>query len=91
MEIVKIEKDIYVRDSYGVRRQVWVAGQEVKRPVYNAVLNTNSVVNPDDLPDVEPKAETLSFSISDPSGNEVVVETKELKEEPKTKRKSKKK
>jgi hypothetical protein len=61
-ETIKIEKDIFVRDNFGVRRTVWMAGQEVEPHVYNAILRTNTVVNADDLP-VKPNlnsAPTLS-------------------------------
>lgn len=50
MEKIKIEKTIYIRDKYKVKRQAFMAGQEVDKFEYDAVLSTNSVVNPQDLP-----------------------------------------
>jgi hypothetical protein len=47
---VKIEKDIYVKDKYGVRRHAFIAGDEVDESFYNLVLSTDTPVNPDDLP-----------------------------------------
>jgi hypothetical protein len=50
MAKVKIEKDIYVRDKYGVRRHAFMAGHEVDEGFYHSVLSTDTPVNPDDLP-----------------------------------------
>jgi len=68
---VKIEKNIYVRDKYKVKRQAFTAGQEVDVNEYNAVLATNAVVNPEDLP-VVPKVNKRSLA----------VDTKDLAIEP---------
>lgn len=72
MPTIKIEKDIFVKDEYNVERRVWVAGNEVETYVYNAILKTNKVVNPEDLP-VAPNSEVTS-----PSLHNNTLETKEL-------------
>lgn len=64
---VRIEKNIYVRDKYKVKRQAFTAGQEVDVNEYNAVLSTNAIVNPEDLP-TAPK----------PTKRSLAVETKDL-------------
>lgn len=50
MDTVKIEKDIYVRDQYGVKVRMFVAGQEVERFRYDEAFRLNVPVNPEDLP-----------------------------------------
>lgn len=56
MTKVTVEKDIHVRDKYNVRRRVYVAGQQVEKNAYEAVLRANTVLNPDDLPTETPRA-----------------------------------
>lgn len=50
MSTVKIEKDVYVRDQYGVRVRMFVAGTEVEEHKYNEAFRLNVPVNPEDLP-----------------------------------------
>lgn len=38
MEFVKVEKTVYVRDQYRVKRQLFVAGQIVEKNAYEAAL-----------------------------------------------------
>lgn len=79
---ITIEKDIYVRDKYRVRRQAFKAGQVVDLNEYNAVLSTNAVVNPKDLPkqpvvakrSIETKMLPLTAANAEP---EVVVNSEE--------------
>ena len=52
---IYIEKTIYARDKHGVKRQVFIRGQFVEPHVYEAVLRTNTIVNPQDLPKAETK------------------------------------
>lgn len=73
MAQIKIEKDIFVRDQYNVKRRVWVAGQVVESYIYHAVLKTNTAVNPEDLP-IEPKA------IATSSLHSKAMETKQLED-----------
>lgn len=73
---VKIEKNIYVRDKYRVKRQAFTAGQEVDLFEYDAVLSTNSVINPEDLPQ-RPKASKRSLATDSRS-----IATKDLALEP---------
>lgn len=61
---IKIEKNIYVRDKYKVKRQAFTAGQEVSQHEYDAVLSTNSVINPEDLPK-KPKVTKRSLATKD--------------------------
>lgn len=63
MALVKFDKTIIVKDEYGITRQAFVAGDSVERYVYDAIVATDEVMNPEDLP-----AELQSG----------VVETKEL-------------
>jgi hypothetical protein len=75
---IKIEKDIFVRDNFGVRRAVWLAGQEVEPYIYNSILRTNTVVNGEDLP-VQPNLN------STPSLSTTTIQNKMLPEqEPET-------
>lgn len=74
MSTIKIDKDIFVRDEFNVRRRVWPAGTTVESYVYQAILKTNKVVNPDDLP-VPPQSPIPEFKGG-------VMETKVLPEEP---------
>lgn len=50
MSTVKIEKDVYVRDQYGVRVRMFVAGTEVEEHKYNEAFRLNVPVDPEDLP-----------------------------------------
>lgn len=50
MKIIKISKDLYVRDKYNVRRRVYVAGQRVTEKDLEYVLANNTVLNDDALP-----------------------------------------
>lgn len=76
---ITIEKDIYLRDQYGVRRRAFVAGEEVEGYVYRAVLKHAVVVNPEDLPNL--KVEEVSTG----SFHSKPIETKQLPiEEPST-------
>ncbi len=43
MEFVKVEKTVYVKDKYGVKRQVFVEGQVVDKAKYDAVVNPQPV------------------------------------------------
>lgn len=52
MNKVYIEKDIFVRDKHKVRRQAFIAGEYVDRHAYDSVISTNSVENPQDLPNL---------------------------------------
>lgn len=61
---IKIEKNIYVRDKYKVKRQAFTAGQLVDQFEYDAVLSTNSVINPQDLPK-RPTATKRSLATKD--------------------------
>lgn len=74
--MIKIEKEIYVRDRYGVKRTQWLPGDIVPSYIYHSVLRTNTPVNPEDLP-VEPKTEPTT-----PSFNTGMMETKVLPAEP---------
>src|SRR5687767_7893507 len=71
---VKIEKDIYVRDKYGVRRHAFIAGTEVDRDFYNQILTTDTPLDPDALPEV-PTENNSKRSISSQ-----VMETKAMDE-----------
>lgn len=79
---IKIEKNIYVVDKYRVKRQAFVAGQEVDLNEYHAVLSTNAVVNPKDLP-ILPKANTRSLATKDLAiePTDVVVRSEEVVKE----------
>jgi len=48
--MIKIDKDIYVRDEYGVRWQLFAKGTEVDEFKYNEAFRLNVPVNPEDLP-----------------------------------------
>lgn len=50
MSTVKIDKDVFVRDEYNVRRRVFVAGTEVPEYVYNEVFRKAVPVTPEELP-----------------------------------------
>jgi hypothetical protein len=76
MSDIKIIKDILVRDRLGVKRTAWVAGDTVAPYVYHAVLKTDTVLNPEDLP-VAPNTEQVTRSL-----NTGRMETKVLPEEP---------
>lgn len=73
---IRIEKNIYVRDKNKVRRQAFTAGQEVDQYEYDAVLSTNAVINPQDLP-VKPTANKRSLATDRRS-----IATKDLAVEP---------
>jgi hypothetical protein len=60
---VKIEKTIYVRDKHRVKRQAFLAGQEIELQEYYAVLSSNAVVNPEDLPIVPKKQQPRSLAV----------------------------
>lgn len=38
MSMIKVEEDVFIRDQYGVRVRVFVAGSEVEEAKYNAVV-----------------------------------------------------
>ena len=64
MKTVKIDKDVFVRDQYGVRRRVFIAGSEVDEAKYNATVK----------PEVEiPKVEAVIE-------NKMLPEPEEVKE-----------
>jgi hypothetical protein len=50
MSKVKIEKDVFVRDQWGIRVRMFVAGTEVDEHKYNEAFRLNVPVNPEDLP-----------------------------------------
>jgi len=52
MAKVKIEKDVYVKDRFGVRRRAFVAGTEVDELKYNEVFRLSVPVAPEELPKV---------------------------------------
>lgn len=94
---IKIDKDIYVRDQYGVRRRTFVAGEEVEGYVYRAVLKHNTVLNPEDLPviAVEDVAigsfhskpmETKELPIEEPVAEPEVEQVEPVVEEPEVKK-----
>ena len=57
--MIKIEKDIFVRDRHGVKRTAFVAGAEVEEYHINAVKRGNAIVNPEDLPGAKKETKTL--------------------------------
>lgn len=75
MNYIKIEKDIFMRDRLGVKIAQWLAGQLVPAYVYHAVVKSNTILNPEDLP-VEPVDRGTA------SLNTQMMETKVLPEEP---------
>jgi hypothetical protein len=103
---VKIEKNIYVRDKYKVKRQAFTAGQEVELASYHQVLATNAVVNPEDLPAVgeaptvkrsmhsspiETKVLDFKSSVEIVKSEEPVVESTAKEEKPKKVKKTEEK
>lgn len=74
---IKLEKDIYVRDKYGVRRHAFIAGTEVDEYFFKSVVTNETVVNPEDLPKMDADG-NYKRSIHSKS-----LETKVLAEEPK--------
>ena len=55
---VRIDKDIYVRDGYGVRRRAFLAGDTVPAYVYHSVLAKNTIVGEIEtkvLPEAKPE------------------------------------
>lgn len=42
MNTIKIDKDVFVRDQYKVRRRAFLAGTEVDEASYNATMNENA-------------------------------------------------
>lgn len=71
MAKIQIDKTIYVRDRFKVKRQVFLAGTEVEENEYYAVLAKNAVLNPEDLPTKVGRYTTRSLA-SKP------IETKDL-------------
>ncbi len=76
--MIFIEKTIFVRDRNQVKRQAFMAGDEVEEAVYHAVLSTNSVVNPDDLPELGVKK---AFSTASRGIETKVLEPQQLERE----------
>lgn len=62
---IKFEKDIYVRDKYGIRRKAFVAGSEEDAYVLDAVARNNEILNPKDLPQ-EPNPANAATAYSKP-------------------------
>lgn len=95
MSKILIEKTIFARDKRGVKRQVFVAGDEVESYVYHAILRQNTVINVDDLPITETKitgvsslhAKPIETKVLEPVAferevsEEVAEEVKELEDE----------
>jgi hypothetical protein len=82
MSKVRINEDIYVRDSYNVRRRAFVKGDVVELYHYNAVLRTNKVVNPESVEVETPDVPTGHSLHSKPMEVKVLEDTssEEVKE-----------
>lgn len=83
---ITIEKDIHVRDKYGVRRQAFIAGTQVEPHVYNAILRSNQIVGEDPQKLSDLKVGTAPFQpVPEPSAHaaEVVKEAVPAKVEAK--------
>jgi len=92
MAEIKIPKDIFARDKYGVKRRVFVAGQVVEGYVINAILRSNEVLNPEDLGVALKNTEdTKVFSLQTKTLSDNSPTLKEQDEEPKKKTRGKKK
>ena len=72
--MIKIAKNIYGKDKYGVNHQIFVENQEVTEHAYARALNRFLISNVDELPEVENSAELLA-------SQETQVEVKILPEE----------
>lgn len=72
MAKVKIEKDVYVRDEFGVRIREFVAGQEIEEHKYNEIFRRNVPVEPEALPQ-----EPVFIGTEELNGS-ILPETKEL-------------
>jgi hypothetical protein len=92
MAEIKIPKDIFAKDKYGVKRRVFVAGQIVEGYVVNAVLRNNTVLNPEDLGVKLKDTDTKVFSLQTKTLTDTAPTLQELKdkeEKPKSKKKTK--
>lgn len=79
--MIKIEKDIFVRDRHGVKRTAFVAGAEVEEYHINAVKRGNAIVNPEDLPGA--KKETKTLPVEEKPEKEAEKKEEAPKSEPK--------
>lgn len=70
MDTVTIEKDIYVRDQYNVRRTAFVAGMQVSKAVYDSVVNEGSSTYPDAVPSV-PEQKVVIETVSEKEEKQV--------------------
>ncbi len=91
MEKVKIEKDVFVRDQYGVRRRAFVAGTEVEKVVYDATFKTNTPVDAKALPqEPEEVEDKLGVNLLKDDSIENKMLPEEAAEKPKNTAKKKK-
>jgi hypothetical protein len=74
-EKIKFEKTVIVKDSDGITRQAFVAGNEYDTYVVKTILKNDTVVNPSDLP-----TETEEFQESNTEKKNSTMENKMLPE-----------
>ena len=80
MAEIKIPKDIFARDKYGVKRRVFTAGQVVEGYVVNAILRSNTILNPEDLGVEIRDTNTKVFSMQTKTLKDDTPTLQELKE-----------